>query len=169
MCLYEIAYENNHKAGRVEYFSRIGVRYYKDTNGNRIDFHSFGQVSTEVQRYPKDFQRVKMGCVIQRNTDIIQAANTHICGYLCLFVLQSLAHGLQCQTFLIICNTMIGIHKVIGKIPFKPKRGFVLLRHRYTGPLHKQLDFLPGQEPHNAVNNAISMHYDICYRDERDS
>ena len=29
--------------------------------------------------------------VIQRNTDIVQHINTHVCGYLCLFVLTSLA------------------------------------------------------------------------------
>ena len=63
------------------------------------------------------------------------------------------------------------IHKVIGKIPFKPKRGFVLPKHRYTGPynpLHLQLDskdrLLAGQEPYNAVD-AIAMLNDICYRD----
>ena len=28
--------------------------------------------------------------VIQRNTDIIQRVNTHVCGHLCLFVLTSL-------------------------------------------------------------------------------
>ena len=51
------------------------------------------------------------------------------------------------------------IHKVIGKIPFKPKKGFVLPRHRFTGPynpLHLQLDSkdnpLPGNEPYNAVD-----------------
>ena len=63
------------------------------------------------------------------------------------------------------------IHRVIGKIPFKPKKGFVLPSHKYTGPfnpLHEQLDEndlpLPGQEPFNNVD-AISMHHDICYRD----
>ena len=63
------------------------------------------------------------------------------------------------------------IHKVIGKIPFKPKSGFVLTRHRFTGPynpLHLQLDSkdnpLPGNEPYNAVD-ATSMRHDICYRD----
>ena len=62
-------------------------------------------------------------------------------------------------------------HKVIGKIPFKPKKGFVLPRHRFAGyynPLHLQLDSkdnpLPGNEPYNAVD-AISMRHDICYRD----
>ena len=65
----------------------------------------------------------------------------------------------------------VDIHKVIGKIPFKPKRGFVLPKHRYTGPynpLHLQLDSkdrpLPEQEPYNAVD-AIAMRHDICYRD----
>ena len=62
------------------------------------------------------------------------------------------------------------IHKAIGKLP-RPKRGFVLPYHKYTGPynpLHEQLDEydqpLPGQEPYNAVD-AISMRHDICYRD----
>ena len=65
----------------------------------------------------------------------------------------------------------VDIHKVIGKIPFKLKRGFVLLKHRYTGPynpLHLQLDSkdqpLPGEGPYNAVD-AIGMRHDICYRD----
>ena len=31
--------------------------------------------------------------VIQRNTDIVQAANTPVYGHLCLFVLKSLASG----------------------------------------------------------------------------
>ena len=63
------------------------------------------------------------------------------------------------------------IHKWIGKLPFKPKRGFVLYKHRYTGPynpLHKQLDSkdepLSGQEPYNAVDE-IARRHDICYRD----
>lgn len=65
------------------------------------------------------------------------------------------------------------IHKLIGKIP-RPKKGFVLPSHKYTGPynpLDKQLDEndrpLPGEEPYNAVD-AISMHHDICYRDSSD-
>ena len=65
---------------------------------------------------------------------------------------------------------MMDIHKVIGKIPFKAKKGFLLPRHRFTGPfnpLHLQLDSqdnpLPGNEPYNAVD-AISMRHDICYR-----
>ena len=35
------------------------------------------------------------------------------------------------------------IHKVIGTIPLRPKKGFVLPKHKYTGPynpLNKQLD-----------------------------
>ena len=59
---------------------------------------------------------------------------------------------------------------MIGKLP-RPKRGFVLPSHKYTGPynpLHEQLDEfdrpIPGQEPYNAVD-AVSMRHDICYRD----
>ena len=62
------------------------------------------------------------------------------------------------------------VHHFIGKLPH-PKNGFVLPRHKYTGPwnpLEKQLDTndnpLPGQEPYNAVD-AISLRHDICYRD----
>ena len=65
------------------------------------------------------------------------------------------------------------IHAVIGKLP-RPKGGFTLPKHRYTGPynpLDKQLDEndqpIPGQEPYNAVD-AISMRHDICYRDNAD-
>ena len=63
------------------------------------------------------------------------------------------------------------IHKVIGKIPLKPKKGYVLPRHHFTGPykpLHLLLDSkdspLPGNEPYNDVD-ATSMRHDICYRD----
>ena len=70
---------------------------------------------------------------------------------------------------------MVDIHKVIGKVPFKPKKGFVLPKHRCTGPynlLHLQLDLkdnlLQGNEPYNAVD-AISMLHDICYRDNETS
>ena len=62
------------------------------------------------------------------------------------------------------------LHKLIGYLP-KPKKGFVLPNHKYTGPynpLAEQLDKndLPiiGQEPFNAVDK-ISMKHDICYRD----
>ena len=60
---------------------------------------------------------------------------------------------------------------MIGKIPFKPKKGYVLPRHHFTrpyNPLHLQLDSkdnpLPGNEPYNAVD-ATSMRHDICYQD----
>ena len=66
------------------------------------------------------------------------------------------------------------IHKIIGKLP-RPKRGFVLPSHKYTGPynpLDEQLDEddrpVPGQEPFNGVD-AISMRHDICYRDHGDT
>ena len=65
------------------------------------------------------------------------------------------------------------IHKEIGRLP-RPKKGFVLPGHKYTGPynpLDQQLDAndkpIAGQEPFNAVD-AISMKHDICYRDHKD-
>ena len=59
----------------------------------------------------------------------------------------------------------MGFHKGIGKLPFKPKKGFVLPKHRFTGPfnlLHLQLDSkdnpLPGNEPlHKRFGNCSSM------------
>ena len=62
------------------------------------------------------------------------------------------------------------INKVSSTLP-RPKRGFVVPYHKYTGsynPLHEQLDEhdqpLPGQENYNTVE-AISMRHDICYQD----
>ena len=62
------------------------------------------------------------------------------------------------------------IHKQIGKLP-RPKKGFTLPQHKYTGPynpLHEQLDKndqpISGQEPFNSVDE-VSMKHDICYRD----
>jgi hypothetical protein len=67
----------------------------------------------------------------------------------------------------------VDIHSLIGKLP-KPKKGWTLPNHKYTGPwnpLHKQLDDndrpLPGQEPFNQVDE-IAMRHDICYRDHED-
>ena len=67
----------------------------------------------------------------------------------------------------------LDIHSLIGKLP-KPKKGWTLPNHKYTGPwnpLEKQLDEsdnpLPGQEPYNQVDE-IAMRHDICYRDHED-
>ena len=44
----------------------------------------------EIQRYLKTKEGREMeNAVIQRNTDIVQHTNTHICGHLCLFLLTS--------------------------------------------------------------------------------
>ena len=57
------------------------VCYYRN-KGQRIYFNSYGQITlVEVQRYLKtgpEFQRGEE--VIQRNTDIVQAPNTVVCG-----------------------------------------------------------------------------------------
>ena len=64
------------------------VRNKKD----RIYFDSFGQITPlELQKYLKsksEFDSEKS--VIQRNSDIVQRVNTHVCGHLCLVVLTSL-------------------------------------------------------------------------------
>ena len=67
------------------------VCYSKD-GSTRIYFDSFGQVTPmEIQRYLKTKRELSSGKgVIQRNTDIVQHTNTHVCGHLCLFVLRSL-------------------------------------------------------------------------------
>ena len=61
-------------------------------NTQRIYFDSFGQITLEeVQKYLETKKEYETGkAVIQRNTDIIQRVNTHVCGHLCLFVLTSL-------------------------------------------------------------------------------
>ena len=50
----------------------------------RIYFDSFGQITpTELQKYLKtqsEFKNEK--AVIQRNSDIVQRTNTHVCGHL---------------------------------------------------------------------------------------
>ena len=65
-------------------------------------------------------------------------------------------------------------YKLVGLLP-RPKGGFVLPSHRYTGPynpLEKQLDEydnpLPDQKPFNAVDR-FSLRHDICYRDGKES
>ena len=69
---------------------------------DRIYFDSYGQMTPlEIQRYLKTGSEFDRGSeVIQRNTDIVQASNTSVCGPLCLFVLKSLTNGEQFQTIL---------------------------------------------------------------------
>ena len=71
---------------------------YRNKN-DRIYFDSYGQITpVEIQRYLKtgtEFDRGKE--VIQRNTDIVQAVNTPVCGHLSLFVLKSLTNGERCH------------------------------------------------------------------------
>ena len=69
------------------------VCYFKDDEKNTsIYFDSFGQITPiEVQKYLKTRKEFESGkAVIQRNTDIVQHVNTHVCSHLCLFVLTSL-------------------------------------------------------------------------------
>ena len=63
--------------------------YYKNRN-KRIYFDSYGQITPiEVQNYLKKRNEYGLG-VILRNTDIVQAPGTTLCGHLCLFVLKAL-------------------------------------------------------------------------------
>ena len=82
------------------------VCYYKDTKNERIYFDSFGQVTLEeIQKYLKSKEEFEKGkAVIQRNTDVVQRVNTHVCGHLCLFVLTSLAR--EHLTFQEVLNTL---------------------------------------------------------------
>ena len=61
-------------------------------NKDRIYFDSFGQITPlELQKYLKSkFEFDNEKSVIQRNSDIVQRVNTHVCGHLCLVVLTSL-------------------------------------------------------------------------------
>ena len=55
----------------------------------------------EIQRYLKSGSEYDHGKeVIQRNTDVVQASSTSVCGHLCLFVLKSLAIDNQFQSIL---------------------------------------------------------------------
>ena len=65
---------------------------YTKRGRNRIYFDSFGQVTPlEIQKYLKTELEFRNDIsVIERNTDIVQRPNTHVCGHLCLFVLTSL-------------------------------------------------------------------------------
>ena len=65
---------------------------YVINGSKRIYFDSFGQVTPiELQRYLKTKTEMDRNQqVIQRNTDIVQHLNTHVCGHLCLFVLTAL-------------------------------------------------------------------------------
>ena len=61
------------------------ICYFKnDKKNTRIYFDSFGQITPiEIQKYlktRKEFESRK--AVIQRNTDIVQRVNTHVCGHL---------------------------------------------------------------------------------------
>ena len=58
----------------------------------RIYFDSFGQITPlELQKYLKSKSEfINEKSVIRRNSDIVQTANTHVCGHLCLVVLTSL-------------------------------------------------------------------------------
>ena len=62
------------------------VCYYRN-GSDRFYFDLYGQITlVEIQRYQKTGIEFKRGSeVIQRNTDIVQAANTSVCGHLCLF------------------------------------------------------------------------------------
>ena len=73
------------------------VCYFKNGKKARIHFDSFSQVTPiEIQKYLKTKEEYEMKKpVIQRNTDIVQHVNTHVCGHLCLFVLRSLTREHQ--------------------------------------------------------------------------
>ena len=73
------------------------VCYFKQGANQRIYFDSFGQVTLdEIQKYLKTRREYEMDePVIQRNTDIVQHTNTHVCGHLCLLVLTLLTREHQ--------------------------------------------------------------------------
>ena len=76
---------------RSDQFGSHWVCYVKNRN-TRIYFDSFGQITPiEIQKYLKTSEEFKNDTpVIERNTDIVQRPNTHVCGHLCLFVLTAL-------------------------------------------------------------------------------
>ena len=77
------------------------VCYYRN-GSDRFYFDSYAQITpVEIQRYLKTGIEFKRGSeVIQRNTDIAQAANTSVCGHLCLFVMKSVTTGEKFESIL---------------------------------------------------------------------
>ena len=77
------------------------VCYYRNKT-DRIYVDSYGQITpVEIQRYLRtvsEFDRGKE--IIQRNTDIVKAVNTSVCGLLCLFTLKSLTSREEFQSIL---------------------------------------------------------------------
>ena len=58
--------------------------YFKDGMKRRIYFDSFGQTTlAEIRKHLKTKKEYETGkAVVQRNTDIVQHVNTHVCGHL---------------------------------------------------------------------------------------
>ena len=83
------------------------VCYYKN-GATRIYFDSFGQITPlEIQRYLKTKKEFNLDqSVIQRNSDIVQEINTHVCGHLCLVVLRALT--CEHHSFQDILNHLVG-------------------------------------------------------------
>ena len=98
--------------------------------------------------------------MIAKNNRRMMRGNCAKCGCVKCQFISGLGHS---------AGGKLDIHNMIGKLP-RPKAGFTLPNHKYTGPynpLEKQLDSndnpIPGQEPYNQVDE-IAMHHDICYR-----
>ena len=84
----------------------------------RIYSETFGQETLEeIQKYLKTENEYERGeAVIQRNTDIVQHVNTHVCGHLCLYVLTSLTRDLSFQSVLNNLNDRyrdVGFHRLL--------------------------------------------------------
>ena len=65
------------------------ICYYKDGE-RRIYVDSLGQITPKEIQNCLNTKKERGKGVIQRNTDIVQHINTHVCGHLFLFVLMSL-------------------------------------------------------------------------------
>ena len=77
------------------------VCYYRNKN-DIIYFDSYGHITTvEIQRHLHTGSELDRGReIIQRNTDIVQAVNTSVCGHLCSFALKSLTNSEKFQSIL---------------------------------------------------------------------
>ena len=86
--IIECGIMNLNKSNQVGSHWVCFVRNKKD----RIYFDSFAQITPlELQKYLKSKSEfINEKSVIQRNSNIVQRANTHVCGHLCLVVLTSL-------------------------------------------------------------------------------
>ena len=108
-------------------------------------------------------------CKMKTDTDNITRMNNRLC------VIGN-CKICNCKKNMFVKNGKgVDIHNIIGKIPFRPSKGFVAPGYRYLGPynpLEKQVTYNKdtgeiykiheNEAPKNKLDE-IAMHHDVCY------